>query len=124
MNEKMIQSWDTIFRAADLLFSENRFDDRYDTLEQALEAHQFRFAKIVSTNEDEEGKKKKKEDGATLHALEHEVRSLGHPSFMRPLVNRIDLGFQPITLQSSMLHKVLSAAPISFPPQRVQHAPC
>ncbi|KAL6070094.1 Glyoxalase, variant 3 [Balamuthia mandrillaris] len=78
------------FRAADLLFRENRFDDRYDTLEQALEAHQFRFAKIVSTNEDEEGKKRKEEeDGATLHVLEHEVRSLGHPSFMRPLVNRI-----------------------------------
>ena len=41
------------------------------------DAHQYRFQAIVDPD-----------SGATLTELEHEVRSLGHPMYDRPLVNR------------------------------------
>lgn len=41
------------------------------------DAHQYRFARLIDPL-----------DGAELFQLEHEVRSLHHPMFQRPLVNR------------------------------------
>jgi hypothetical protein len=40
-------------------------------------AHQYRFIKVVDPN-----------DGRVLFEVEHEIRSMTHPLFMRPLVNR------------------------------------
>ena len=39
--------------------------------------HQYRFKDIVDP-----------ESGAVMFTVEHEVRSMKHPLFMRPLVNR------------------------------------
>eukprot|EP01087_Luapelamoeba_hula_P008477 TRINITY_DN2113_c0_g1_i2.p1 TRINITY_DN2113_c0_g1~~TRINITY_DN2113_c0_g1_i2.p1 ORF type:complete len:245 (+),score=22.77 TRINITY_DN2113_c0_g1_i2:448-1182(+) len=63
------------FDEKELLHKGNRFSDNYDTLEDALRCHQFRVSKIRA-------------DKRTVHVLEHEIRSLNHPSYMRPLVNR------------------------------------
>jgi len=65
------------FEAENLLFTKHRFADKCDTLQQALDWQQFRIREIG--NESKE----------TIHPLEHEVRSLYHPSFRRPLVNRM-----------------------------------
>ncbi|HEY1374674.1 MAG TPA: hypothetical protein VGH50_19535, partial [Candidatus Binatia bacterium] len=42
-----------------------------------VRGHQFRYQKIVDP-----------ESGATLHELEHEVRSFRHPLYQRNFVNR------------------------------------
>jgi len=64
------------FLADNLLFTKHRFMDKCDTLKNALQWNQFRILDLTNN---------KKE--VVLH-LEHEVRSLYHPSFGRPLVNR------------------------------------
>jgi len=69
------------FQAEDLLFKFNRFKDTYATLEEALDWHQFRIHDIVDPSTKQ-----------VVHKLEHEVRSLYHPSFLRPLVNRASFG--------------------------------
>ena len=51
--------------------------ERSGLVTEESDAHQFRFKDIVDP-----------ESGAVLYELEHEVRSLGHPMFGRPLVNR------------------------------------
>ena len=51
--------------------------ERRGLVTEESDAHQFRFKDIVDP-----------ETGDVLYELEHEVRSLGHPMFGRPLVNR------------------------------------
>eukprot|EP01135_Chromosphaera_perkinsii_P009644 Nk52_evm94s1810 gene=Nk52_evmTU94s1810 len=60
-----------------LIWNNPRFKDKCDTYELALKEKQYRFKDFVCpiTNE-------------KVFELEHEVRSLYHPSFMRTLVNR------------------------------------
>jgi len=65
------------FHADNILFTKHRFSDKCDTLQQALDWQQFRIRDIYN---------EKKE---IILQLEHEVRSLYHPSFLRPLVNRM-----------------------------------
>jgi len=60
-----------------LLFTQHKFSDRCETLRQALDNSQFRVRDVPSAQ------------GGVVFQLELEVRSLVHPSFMRPLVNRI-----------------------------------
>jgi len=61
-----------------LLFNQPKFEDKCHTLEQALSFSQFRVKSIVNPDDTSE----------VVLELEHEVRSLYHQSFMRPLVNR------------------------------------
>jgi len=68
------------FKKRDMLYKKNRFSDRYDTWEEAVEHHQFRVADIFV--ESETGYE-------VVHQLEHEVRSLNHPYYHRALVNRL-----------------------------------
>jgi len=65
------------FHADNLLFTQHRFADRCETLENALSWKQFRTKNILDENKE------------VLISFEHEVRSLHHPSFKRPLVNRL-----------------------------------
>eukprot|EP01089_Gocevia_fonbrunei_P002381 TRINITY_DN12354_c0_g1_i1.p1 TRINITY_DN12354_c0_g1~~TRINITY_DN12354_c0_g1_i1.p1 ORF type:complete len:316 (+),score=41.48 TRINITY_DN12354_c0_g1_i1:34-981(+) len=65
------------FKDSDLLYKHNTFDDKYETLSEALTNHQFRICDFKNDDDEE-----------LLHRLEHEVRSLVHPYYMRPLVNR------------------------------------
>jgi hypothetical protein len=93
----------------------HRLSEKYNTLEEATQIHQFRFSNIVRLSESRKDKEVQKEETEkevklengdkgnegglqklecskqleVLHVLEHEVRSLHHPSFMRPLVNRV-----------------------------------
>jgi len=60
-----------------IFLADNRFSDRYDTLQEAQKYHQFRVLDIID------------EEGNVLLQLEHETRSMFHPSYMRPLVNRM-----------------------------------
>lgn len=53
------------------------FLQRRGLVTEDARGHQFRFQDIVDP-----------ETGAKLHALEHEVRSLRHPLYHRPFVNR------------------------------------
>ncbi|HTM07904.1 MAG TPA: hypothetical protein VL754_05900 [Verrucomicrobiae bacterium] len=53
------------------------FLNRRGLVTEDVRGHQFRFQKIVEP-----------ETGATLHELEHEVRSLRHPLYQRGFVNR------------------------------------
>ncbi len=53
------------------------FLNRRGLVTEDVRGHQFRFQDIVDP-----------ETGAGLHALEHEVRSLRHPLYHRPFVNR------------------------------------
>ena len=46
-------------------------------ISEESDQHQYRFKDIASS-----------ETGETLFTIEHEVRSMRHPLFMRPLVNR------------------------------------
>jgi hypothetical protein len=48
-----------------------------DLIMEGVRNHQFRFKEIVDPS-----------SGEALHTLEHEVRSLHHPMYRRPLVNR------------------------------------
>ena len=50
---------------------------RKDIVSEESDQHQYRFKDIVDL-----------ETGKCLYQLEHEVRSMRHPLFMRPLVNR------------------------------------
>jgi len=60
-----------------LIFVNEKFADRCFTIEQALDACQFRFKDIIE-----------EEHNTIIYCLEHEVRSMYHPSYMRTLVNR------------------------------------
>jgi len=62
-----------------LIFVNKRFEDRAKTMEEALHYHSFRFKDIVMV-----------EGRGRLFQLEHEVRSAFHPSYMKPLYNRVD----------------------------------
>jgi hypothetical protein len=53
------------------------FLNRRGLVTEDVRGHQFRFQKIVDP-----------ESGATLHELEHEVRSFRHPLYQRGFVNR------------------------------------
>jgi len=66
------------FSKNNLLFTKHKFDDKCETIEDALSYSQFRFNQIVDP------------DNLTdeLFIMEHEVRSLCHPFYMRPLVNK------------------------------------
>lgn len=61
----------------DVFLQNNRFPDRYATLQEALKSHQFRVLDVID------------EEGNVLLQLEHETRSMLHTSYMRPLVNRM-----------------------------------
>mmetsp|Transcript_5769 Transcript_5769/g.8061 ORF Transcript_5769/g.8061 Transcript_5769/m.8061 type:complete len:344 (+) Transcript_5769:46-1077(+) len=60
-----------------LIFVHEKFPDRVNSLEEAKRWKQFRFKNFVLDGTDE-----------VFFSLEHEVRSVSHTSFMRPLVNR------------------------------------
>eukprot|EP01120_Amphizonella_sp_Union-15-10_P012969 TRINITY_DN591_c0_g1_i1.p1 TRINITY_DN591_c0_g1~~TRINITY_DN591_c0_g1_i1.p1 ORF type:complete len:305 (+),score=49.33 TRINITY_DN591_c0_g1_i1:71-985(+) len=64
------------FLSENLIFHQTRFPDRYTNLEEALSWRQFRTCDFV-------------DDGKVIFQLHHEVRSLYHPSYRRPLVNRM-----------------------------------
>jgi hypothetical protein len=64
------------FNQVGLLHHEHTHVDSARTLEDAHKHSQFRIKNITT------------EQGETILRLEHEVRSLFHGSFMRPLVNR------------------------------------
>jgi len=66
------------FAVKNLLFTKHRFADKCDTLQDALHWQQFRTLDFVNEQNKE-----------VVLYLEHEVRSLYHPSFKRPLVNRL-----------------------------------
>jgi len=61
-----------------LLYTKHKFDDKCDTLEQALQNSQFRINTIVDPDNVSD----------VVFAVEHEVRSLVHPAYLRPLVNK------------------------------------
>mmetsp|Transcript_30210 Transcript_30210/g.71079 ORF Transcript_30210/g.71079 Transcript_30210/m.71079 type:complete len:199 (-) Transcript_30210:88-684(-) len=65
--------------ARSLVRSNPRFThiDRCDTREEALASRQYRFYHMIDLD-----------TGAELYELEHETRSLSHPSFMRALHNQ------------------------------------
>jgi len=54
----------------------NRLNER-GLISREDSAHQYRFIKVVDPD-----------DGRVLFEVEHEIRSMTHPLFMRPLVNR------------------------------------
>jgi len=62
-----------------LIYVNKRFEDRAKTMEEALHYRGFRFKDIVMV-----------EGRGRLFQLEHEVRSVVHPSYLKPLVNRVD----------------------------------
>jgi hypothetical protein len=64
------------FEKDGLLYHEHSNSDGAKTIQEARANFQFRINDITST------------DGSVLMCLEHEVRSMYHPSFMRPLMNR------------------------------------
>jgi len=66
------------FAKNNLFFTKHKFDDKCETIEQALFYSQFRFDRIVDPDNISE----------VLFVLEHEVRSVVHPNYLRPLVNR------------------------------------
>jgi len=59
-----------------LVFTKHRYIDKCDSLKDALQWQQFRTLDFVNDKKD------------IIFQLEHEVRSLYHPSFRRALVNR------------------------------------
>jgi len=62
-----------------LIYVSKRFEDRAKTMEEALHYRAFRIKDIVR----EEGR-------GRLFQLEHEIRSVVHPSYLKPLLNRCD----------------------------------
>jgi len=64
------------FSADKLLFIQHRFNDKCDTLEDALKWKQFRTKEIINEHKE------------VILSFEHEVRSLHHHYFRRPLINR------------------------------------
>jgi len=62
-----------------LIYVNKRFDDRAKTMEEALHYRGFRFKDIVMV-----------EGRGRLFQLEHEIRSAVHPSYLKPLLNRVD----------------------------------
>lgn len=64
--------------ARGLVWNNPRFVDRVYSFDDALRESQFRFKDIIDL-----------ETGERLLEMEHEVRSLAHPYFMRPFVNRL-----------------------------------
>jgi len=65
------------FAEENLLFTKHRFADKCDTLENALNWKQFRTRDFLNSQKE------------VVLQLEHEARSLYHPSFKRSLVNRL-----------------------------------
>jgi hypothetical protein len=61
---------------ANISASYSFFEER-GLIMEAMRGHQYRFKEIIDPD-----------TGAPLHTLEHEVRSLQHPMFGRPFVNR------------------------------------
>jgi len=59
-----------------LIYVSDRFRDKADTIEKAKQHRQFRFKDFRNENQ-------------TLFELEHEIRSVVHSNFMRPLINRL-----------------------------------
>jgi hypothetical protein len=59
----------------------HRFLRERGLISQESDQHQYRFQKIVDPADD-------RGEAEPLFELEHEVRSLGHPMYRRPLVNR------------------------------------
>jgi hypothetical protein len=72
---KFRDTWEK-FAKAGLLWKNPRFVDECDTWEKALAGLQFRFRDFADRT------------GKVWFKLEHEVRSSGHGSYMRTLVNR------------------------------------
>jgi len=75
-----IHNFSSVFKKLEkrgLIFMNRLQSDQCGTLTQALEKFQFRFKDIID-----------EESGKVVYTLEHEVRSMFHPSYMRPLVNR------------------------------------
>jgi len=62
-----------------LIFVNKKFEDRAKTMEEALHYRSFRFKDIVMV-----------EGRGRLFQLEHEVRSVVHPCYLKPLLNRVD----------------------------------
>ena len=60
-----------------LIFVNDKFPDKVHDLNEATRWRQFRFKNFVAEGNDQ-----------AFFSMEHEVRSVSHASFMRPLVNR------------------------------------
>jgi hypothetical protein len=72
-------------QARKLIYVNKRFDDKAKTMEEALHYRGFRFKDIVMV-----------EGRGRLFQLEHEIRSVVHPSYLKPLTNRCDNPFLPL----------------------------
>eukprot|EP00871_Galdieria_phlegrea_P001507 jgi/Galph1/2357/GphlegSOOS_G31.1 len=66
-----------------LLYNDHIFSDKTYELEDALENRQFRFRDILDLDAYARGERR------ILYQLQFETRSLYHPFYMRPLVNRM-----------------------------------
>ncbi|GLI64203.1 hypothetical protein VaNZ11_007395 [Volvox africanus] len=69
-------------------FNEHPYGDKYSNVRDALRNHQFRFQDIIGTDQGEG----QEQDGVLLYRISHEVRSLHHPLYGRPLYGR-ETGF-------------------------------
>jgi hypothetical protein len=69
------ECWENVSKA-EILWNNTRFAEECEKWEKALSSMQFRFKNMIDSS------------GNVLFELEHEVRSTGHKSYMRTLVNR------------------------------------
>jgi len=67
------------FKSRKLIWVNPRFSDKADSMETAIRDRAFRFKDII-----------KMEEKGRVFTLEHEVRSMFHPNYLKPLVNRQD----------------------------------
>ncbi|EFJ51648.1 hypothetical protein VOLCADRAFT_87306 [Volvox carteri f. nagariensis] len=74
-------------------FNEHPYRDKYGNLQDALRNRQFRFQDIIATEPGAEGDGKGEGDEEVLlYRISHEIRSLHHPLYGRPLYGR-ETGF-------------------------------
>ncbi|EME31695.1 hypothetical protein Gasu2_46770 [Galdieria sulphuraria] len=69
--------------ALELLYNDHIFSDKIYSYQDALFHNQFRFRDIIDMDAHERGERR------VLYQLQFETRSLYHPFYMRPLVNRM-----------------------------------
>ncbi|GJQ08934.1 hypothetical protein GpartN1_g725.t1 [Galdieria partita] len=67
----------------ELLYNDHIFSDKIYSYQDALLHNQFRFRDIIDLDAHERGERR------VLYQLQFETRSLYHPYYMRPLVNRM-----------------------------------
>lgn len=75
-------------KAAGLNQTKHKYLDKSPDLKSALHFNQFRVTDLVAVSGDSDGTGQL-QNGELLHRFGHEVRSMYHPRFMRPLYNSI-----------------------------------